>query len=109
MQVRTPLRQLQGLGKELCPSLVVLKGILYVLLLPARCLQVLEHAVCDCEDRCKQLTADALTAQQQERETRCELAAAREQQAAAQRALQQQTQRLLAAERMRLADLRVSI
>jgi hypothetical protein len=78
------------------------------LLMPARCLQVLEHAVCDCEDRWKQLAADALTAQQQERDTRCELAAAREQQAAAQRALQQQTQRLLAAERMRLADLRVS-
>jgi hypothetical protein len=71
-------------------------------------LQVLEHAVCDCEDRCKQLVADALAAQQQEREARTELAAAREQQAAAQRALQQQTQRLLAAERMRLADLRVS-
>lgn len=74
-----------------------------------RCwLQVLEHAVCDCEERCKQLLEEALTAQQQEREARSELAAAREQQAAAQRALQQQTQRLLAAERMRLADLRVS-
>ncbi|WIA16708.1 hypothetical protein OEZ85_013363 [Tetradesmus obliquus] len=68
-------------------------------------IKVLEHAVCDCEERCKQLLQEALTAQQQEREARTELAVAREQQAAAQRALQQQTQRLLAAERMRLADL----
>lgn len=64
--------------------------------------------MCDCEQRCKQLLADSLAAQQQERDVRGELAAAREQQAAAQRALSQQTQRLLAAERMRLTDLRVS-
>lgn len=74
----------------------------------ASCLQVLEHAVCDCERRSKQLLSDSLSAQQHEREVRQVLAAAREAQAAAERALQQQTQRLLAAERMRLSDLKVS-
>lgn len=68
---------------------------------------MLEHAVCDCEQRSKQLLADALAAQQHEREARQVLAAAREAQGAAERALQQQTQRLLAAERMRLSDLKV--
>jgi len=63
--------------------------------------------VCDCERRSKQLLADSLSAQQHEREARQVLAAAREAQAAAERALQQQTQRLLAAERMRLSDLKV--
>jgi hypothetical protein len=71
------------------------------------CLQVLEHAVCDCERRSKQLLEDALTAQQYERDARQALATTREGQASAERALQQQTQRLLAAERMRLSDLKV--
>lgn len=71
------------------------------------CPQVLEHAVCDCERRSKQLLDDALTAQQYERDARQALASAREAQASAERALQQQTQRLLAAERMRLSDLKV--
>jgi hypothetical protein len=69
--------------------------------------QVLEHAVYDCERRSKQLLEDALAAQQHERDARQALASAREAQAAAERALQQQTQRLLAAERMRLTDLKV--
>lgn len=71
------------------------------------CAQVLEQAVCDCERRSKLLLSDVLTAQQFERETRKALASAREAQASAERALQQQTQRLLAAERMRLSDLKV--
>ena len=71
------------------------------------CLQVLEHAVCDCERRSKQLLEDALTAQHYERDARQALATARDGQASAERALQQQTQRLLAAERMRLSDLKV--
>lgn len=70
-------------------------------------LQVLEHAVCDSERRSRQLLGDALSAQQHERDARAALASAREAQAAAERALQQQTQRLLAAERMRLSDLKV--
>jgi hypothetical protein len=71
--------------------------------------QVLEHAVVDCEQRCKQLLADSLAAAAAEREARASLAGAREAQAAAERGLQQQTQRLLAAERMRLADLKVCL
>lgn len=69
--------------------------------------QVLENTVADCEKRSKLLLEDALTAQQYEREARQALASAREAQAAAERALQQQTQRLMAAERMRLSDLKV--
>jgi hypothetical protein len=63
--------------------------------------------VYDCERRSKQLLDDALAAQQHERDARQALASAREGQAAVERALQQQTQRLLAAERMRLTDLKV--
>jgi len=61
--------------------------------------QVLEQAVYDCEQRCKQLLAATLAAQQQEQQVRQSLAVAREQAAAAERAVQQQTQRLLAVER----------
>lgn len=59
------------------------------------------------DKRSRQLLEDALLAQQYERDTRQALTAAREAQAAAERALQQQTQRLMAAERMRLSDLKV--
>jgi hypothetical protein len=72
-------------------------------------LQVLENAVCDSEKRSKQLLEDALTAQKYEREARKTLASAREAQASAERALQQQTQRLMTAERMRLSDLKVGL
>ncbi|KAF8065453.1 hypothetical protein HT031_003054 [Scenedesmus sp. PABB004] len=72
----------------------------------AEYVKVLEHAVCDCEAHCRQLAADAQAARAAEGDVRAALAAAREAQAAAERALTQQTQRLLAAERMRLADLR---
>lgn len=68
---------------------------------------MLEKAVADGDKRSRQLLEDALLAQQYERDTRQALTAAREAQAAAERALQQQTQRLMAAERMRLSDLKV--
>lgn len=68
---------------------------------------MLEKAVADGDKRSRQLLEDALLAQQYERDTRQALTATREAQVAAERALQQQTQRLMAAERMRLSDLKV--
>lgn len=62
--------------------------------------------MCECEQRCGELLRAAQVAAQQEHEARAALAAVRQHAAAAERALQQQTARLIAGERLRLADMR---
>lgn len=100
-------RNLQALlkGSTSCPSYSQLQGT--KLIIPMHDAQVLEHAIYDCEERCRSLQKEGVSAQQSVSEARQQAAVLREQQLPTERALQQQMRRVHALEGLRLQDIQV--